>query len=52
MFAFFPFSVGVAGIHRFYDSGLMDHMPKFVTSKEGGFGFEEALRIVLRKRGP
>ncbi len=50
MFAFFPLSVGVAGVHRFGESGLMEHMPRFVTSKEGAFGFEEALRRVLRKR--
>jgi len=50
MFASFPFSIGVAGIHRFWESGLMEYMPSFVASKEGGFGFEEALGTVLRKR--
>ena len=52
MFAFFPLSVGVAGIHRFRESGLMAHMPGFVASREGAFGFEEALRVVLRNRQP
>ncbi len=52
MFAFFPLSVGVAGVHRFRESGLMGHMPSFVASKEGSFGFEEALGVVLRKRLP
>lgn len=50
MFAFFPFSVGVAGVRRFRDAGLMDHMPGFVASEEGGAGFEETLRIILQKR--
>jgi HAD superfamily hydrolase (TIGR01484 family) len=50
MFSFFPLSGGVAGIHRFRKSGLMEYMPSFVTSEEGGFGFEEAVGTVLRKR--
>jgi len=50
MFAFFPFSAGVAGIHRFRESGLMEHMPSFVASREGGLGFEEVLKIVMKKR--
>ena len=50
MFAFFPHSGGVAGIHRFWKSGLMEQLPPFLTSKEGGFGFEEALKIILQKR--
>ena len=50
MFSFFPFSAGVAGIHRFRESGLMEHMPSFLASGEGGLGFEQSLRVVLRKR--
>jgi HAD superfamily hydrolase (TIGR01484 family) len=50
MFAFFPLAGGVAGIHRFRESGLMEDMPSFVTSMDGGLGFEEALRVVLGKR--
>jgi hydroxymethylpyrimidine pyrophosphatase-like HAD family hydrolase len=53
MFAFFPFSGGVAGIRRFRESGLLEHMPSFVASKEGAYGFEEMLHVLLRKRaGP
>jgi HAD superfamily hydrolase (TIGR01484 family) len=50
MFAFFPLSAGVASIQRFWESGLMEHMPNFVASEEGSFGFEEVLRAILAKR--
>jgi hypothetical protein len=50
MFAFFPLSVGVAGICRFHEAGLIDHMPGFLADREGGLGFEETVRTVLNKR--
>lgn len=50
MFAFFPLSVGVAGIRRFHEAGLMGHMPSFLADREGGLGFEETVRAVLEKR--
>jgi HAD superfamily hydrolase (TIGR01484 family) len=51
MFSFFPLSAGVAGVQRFWESGLMEHMPKFIASDEGSFGFEETLRAILEKMG-
>jgi HAD superfamily hydrolase (TIGR01484 family) len=51
MFAFFPFSVGVAGVRRFQEAGLMDHTPSFIADQDGGLGFEETLKTVLKKRG-
>jgi HAD superfamily hydrolase (TIGR01484 family) len=51
MFAFFPLSVGVAGIQRFRESALMEQMPRFIASEEGSFGFEETLRAILEKMG-
>lgn len=51
MFAFFPFSVGVAGVRRFREAGLMDHMPTFIAVQDGGLGFEETVRTVLEKGG-
>jgi hypothetical protein len=51
LFAFFPHSAGVAGIHRFRPSGMMKAMPPFVASGEGSFGFEETLLTILEKGG-
>ena len=51
MFAFFPLSAGVAGIQRFWESGLMEQMPSFIASEEGSFGFEETLKAILEKMG-
>jgi len=50
MFAFFPFSVGVAGVRRFQEAGLMDHMPSFLADQDGGVGFEQIVRTVIRRR--
>jgi hypothetical protein len=50
MFAFFPFSVGVAGIRRFQETGLIDHMPSYIAEQDGGLGFEETVRSVLARR--
>ena len=50
MFAFFPYSAGVSGIARFQDAGLMEHMPRFVASRDGSLGFEEIVRTILKGR--
>ena len=50
MFAFFPLSVGVAGVHRFQEAGLMDCMPSFIADQDGGGGFEQIVRTVIRRR--
>lgn len=47
-FAFFPLSVGVANVRRFASS--MKHPPAYVTRGEGGAGFAELARHVLRAR--
>jgi len=50
MFAFFPFSVGVAGVRLFQEAGLMDHMPSYIAEQDGGLGFEETVKSVLEGR--
>lgn len=48
MFRFFPNSVGVANVRRFLD--LLKHPPAYVTEREGGEGFSEAIKVILSKR--
>jgi HAD superfamily hydrolase (TIGR01484 family) len=45
MFARFPLSVGVANIAQY--TALMDHLPRYVTEAEGGFGFAELAKAVI-----
>ena len=45
MFAYFPNSVGVANVKQF--KGKMDHLPTWITEKEGGYGFAEMVNILL-----
>jgi HAD superfamily hydrolase (TIGR01484 family) len=45
MFAYFPNSVGVANVKQF--EGKMDHLPAWITEKEGGYGFAEMVSILL-----
>jgi hypothetical protein len=45
MFAHFPLSCGVANIRPFVS--LMKSLPAFVTAREGGEGFAEAVARLL-----
>jgi hypothetical protein len=47
MFEAFPLSVGVANIRGFLP--MMKTYPAFVTEAEGGRGFTEAVRIILKR---
>ncbi len=46
MFEFFDHTVGVSNINHFRDQ--MDHLPKWVTEKPGGFGFKELAPLIGR----
>lgn len=48
MFAYFPWSVGVANVTRFL--GRMSSHPRFVTAGNGGHGFAEVVGHVLTRR--
>ncbi len=48
-FKLFPTSVGVANIQKFLPE--MEALPSYICKKEGGEGFAEALKIILKKRG-
>jgi HAD superfamily hydrolase (TIGR01484 family) len=48
MFEYFPYSVGVANVRDF--SEQMTHLPKFVTQKPGGFGFEELAAHLIENK--
>jgi hydroxymethylpyrimidine pyrophosphatase-like HAD family hydrolase len=48
MFAFFPNSVGVANVAPY--RAIMAHLPRFVTSAEGGDGFAELATAILEAR--
>ncbi|HUR43638.1 MAG TPA: HAD-IIB family hydrolase [Aestuariivirga sp.] len=48
MFAHFPNGIGVANIRPF--ANLMKHLPRYVTTAEGGGGFSEFAKTVLRAR--
>ncbi len=48
LFEFFPQTVGVANIKNFLPR--LQHLPTFITSKEGGRGFAEAIQYILKNR--
>jgi len=48
MFRYFPFTAGVKNILRF--TNRMKDLPAFVANAEGGEGFAEIVKIVLRHR--
>jgi len=50
MFAYFPNSAGVAGVRRFQKAGLLEHMPAYVASRDGSYGFQEILGGILKAR--
>jgi len=50
LFSYFPLSVGVAGVQRYLDAGLMDSPPRFVASLDGSLGFQQIVRRVLELR--
>ena len=45
MFQHFPCSVGVANIQRFLAS--MQHVPAYITERDGGFGFVDLANVLL-----
>ena len=45
MFEYFETACGVRNIMRY--AHLMQHLPKYITTKEGGFGFAEAADILI-----
>lgn len=49
LFREFPNTVGVANVREFLPR--MKHGPRFITKKEGGHGFAEAARWILKQRG-
>ena len=49
MFGYFPNGIGMANIAPFAD--MMEHLPRYVTKAEGGFGFAEFAAAVLTARG-
>ena len=49
LFREFHFTVGVANVRAFLPR--MKHHPAFITKKEGGHGFAEAVRWILKQRG-
>jgi HAD superfamily hydrolase (TIGR01484 family) len=51
MYAYFPNGIGVANIRPFVP--LMSHLPRYITEAEGGLGFAEFAKLVIRARsGP
>jgi HAD superfamily hydrolase (TIGR01484 family) len=50
MFAFFPHAVGVANIAAF--AARMEHLPAYVTTREGGHGFAEMTDRLLDSPPP
>jgi hypothetical protein len=48
MYANFPNGIGVANIKPF--AGMMPHLPRYITSAEGGAGFAEFASAVLAAR--
>jgi hypothetical protein len=48
MFGGFPIGIGVANIRPY--AKLMTHLPRYVTAGEGGQGFAEAARHIIRAR--
>lgn len=49
LFAALPLTFGVANIRRF--ARAMTFLPRYVTRKDGGAGFAELARAILRARG-
>jgi len=49
LFREFPHTVGVANVREFLPR--MKSHPSFITAKEGGHGFAEATRWILKQRG-
>jgi HAD superfamily hydrolase (TIGR01484 family) len=49
LFREFPFTVGVANVREFLPR--MQYHPAYITKKEGGHGFAEAVRWILKQRG-
>ena len=50
LFKAFPFSVGVRNILDF--TGVMNHLPGFITEEAGGYGFAELVDCLLHHRKP
>lgn len=48
MFSFFPRSIGVANVRRFLPQ--MRSWPTYITEGQGGYGFAEVVRFLLRHR--
>jgi hydroxymethylpyrimidine pyrophosphatase-like HAD family hydrolase len=48
MYAVFPLGIGVANIRPY--AKLMAHLPNYVTTGEGGYGFAEFADAVLKAR--
>lgn len=48
MFEYFTTACGVKNIMRY--AHLMEHLPKYITEKEGGLGFAEAADILISLR--
>lgn len=48
MFSYFPNSCGVKNIMPF--ANKMKHLPQYVTTQEGGFGFSEGVDQILRMK--
>jgi HAD superfamily hydrolase (TIGR01484 family) len=48
MFSYFPLGIGVANIRPL--AHLMDHLPAYVTTREGGQGFAEFAGMLLAAR--
>lgn len=51
MFEFFPNAAAVAGLERYAEQGLIDHLPAFAASEPGSEGFAEIVGTILEKRG-
>jgi HAD superfamily hydrolase (TIGR01484 family) len=49
MFEFFPLSAGVANVRPFLDQ--LPTPPRWITRREGGLGFAELTRLLIRARG-
>jgi HAD superfamily hydrolase (TIGR01484 family) len=49
LFREFPSTVGVANVREFLPR--MKHPPRFITRREGGDGFAEAVKWILKQRG-
>ncbi len=48
MFRFFPHAVGVANVKRF--AHRMDALPAYISFADGGFGFAETVKTILKYR--